>query len=220
MVRLYPSLIAANPLCLNDTLQELAPYCAGFHCDIMDNHFVPNLTFGADIVNAIDAATPNPTWVHLMVDNPLHWCSNLSLKTDSIVSFHIESTAAINKVINSIKENKWKVSLAIKPKTAIGETFRYLNVIDQLLVMSVEPGFAGQRFLEPVTDKITQLALYRTQHNLTFQIGVDGGINTHNIGSLVQEGADDIAIASAIFNESNPCTALQALSKIAHTARK
>lgn len=214
MASIYPSIIAANPLYLHDTVKKLDPYCAGFHCDIMDNHFVPNLTFGAETVNAIDATSHKPVWVHLMVDNPLDWCDTLSLKADSIVSFHIESTKEIKKMIKSIKENNWKASIAIKPKTAVAETFEYLNLIDQVLVMSVEPGFSGQQFLEPMLKKVTQLVEQRKKNNARFRIGMDGGINAHNIGAIVKQGADDLAIASAIFNAPDPVKALEQLSTL------
>ncbi len=218
MASIYPSLIAANPLYLLDTIKKLEPYCAGFHCDIMDNHFVPNLTFGADTVNAIDAATNKPLWVHLMVDNPFDWCKTLSLKANSMVSFHFEATKEINEMIKRIKENNWKVSIAIKPKTSVVETFKYLNLIDQVLVMSVEPGFSGQRFLEPMIKKVTQLAAQRKKENSNVRIGMDGGITAQNIGSLIKHNVDDLAIASAIFNQPDPLAALQQLSKLIHAS--
>jgi ribulose-phosphate 3-epimerase len=214
MASIYPSLIAANPLYLHETIKKLEPYCAGFHCDVMDNHFVPNLTFGADTVNAIDAATKKPVWVHLMVDNPLDWCKTLSIKANSIVSFHLEATKEINEIIKRIKENNWKASIAINPKTDVAETFTYLSLIDQVLIMSVEPGFSGQRFLEPMIKKVAQLVAQRKKENVHVRIGMDGGITAQNIGSLVKEKVDDLAIASAIFNQPDPIVALQQLSKL------
>lgn len=212
MASIYPSLIAAHPLSLYDIIKKLEPYCAGFHTDIMDNHFVPNLTFGADTANAIDAATKKPTWVHLMVSNPLDWCKTLSLKADSIVSFHLESTKRVDEMIKRIKENNWKISIAIKPKTNVAETFQYLHLIDQVLVMSVEPGFSGQRFLEPMLKKVTQLVHERKKSNTKFIIGMDGGISLQNIDSVIRHGAEDLAIASAIFNQPDPIAALQQLA--------
>lgn len=213
MASIYPSLIAAHPLNLYDIIKKLEPYCAGFHGDIMDNHFVPNLTFGADTVNAIDAASSKPTWVHLMVDNPLDWCKSLSLKANSIVSFHIESTKRVEDMIKRIKENNWKASIAIKPKTNVAEIFQYLHLIDQVLVMSVEPGFSGQRFLEPMLKKVTLLVNERTKNNSKFLIGLDGGISMQNISSVIRHGAQDLAIASAIFNQPDPIAALQQLTQ-------
>ena len=213
MAKIYPSLIAANPLYLHQTIKTLEPYCAGFHCDIMDNHFVSNLTFGFDIVQAIDAATFTQTWVHLMVDNPADWCKRLILKPHSIVSFHFESTNEPDKVIKCIKEKKWLPSIAINPKTDEGEIFHLLDTISQILIMSVNPGFSGQPFLDTVLKKIPSLIYERKKRNLTFSIGIDGGINAKNIISIAQQGAQDLAIASAIFNTPDPLRALQSLSQ-------
>jgi ribulose-phosphate 3-epimerase len=215
MIRLYPSIIAANPLRLYDTLKQLEPYCAGFHCDIMDNHFVPNLTFGAATANAVDAATSTQTWVHLMVDNPLEWCDSLTLKAGSLISFHYETIKDIKKMVARIQEKKWQPSIAINPKTAVEEIFPFLHLIDHVLLMSVEPGFAGQPFLPSTMDKLTKLNEYRTQTKRSFTIAIDGGITRTNIGQLAQGGAHDFAIASAIFNASNPVMALQELQTIA-----
>lgn len=214
MARIYPSLIAANPLYLHNAIERLAPYCAGFHCDIMDNQFVPNLTFGAAVVNAIDAASRKQTWVHLMVNDPINWCKTLTLKADSIVSFHFEATKDIPGIIKSIKEKNWNASLAINPKTAVAEIFPFLNLIDQVLIMSVEPGFSGQRFLEPVLDKVGPLLAHRQKKDLTFNVGMDGGINAENIGMIIKAGVDDLAIASAIFDQPDPVAALKRLDSL------
>lgn len=213
MPKIYPSLIAANQLFLHDAITHLEPYCAGFHCDVMDDHFVPNLTFGSDTVNAIDAATKTQTWVHLMVDNPIAWCDRLSLKEDSIVSFHFESTKKINDIIKRIKEKNWNASIAINPKTQADEIFPYLKLVDQALIMSVEPGFSGQRFLEPTLDKIAPLIDYRKKNNLSFTIAIDGGINAENISMIAHKGIEDFAIASAIFDQPNPIASLALLSE-------
>jgi ribulose-phosphate 3-epimerase len=218
MPRIYPSIVAAPPLTLDNTIKQLDPYCAGFHCDIMDNHFVPNLTFGASTVNAINAASKKPVWVHLMVDDPINWCKTLSLKSNSIVSFHFESTNEIQVITKRIKENNWKASIAINPKTPVEKIFDLLHLIDQVLIMSVEPGFSGQRFLESVLNKIAPLIAYRTQHHLSFEIGIDGGITAENIGMIAEHNVNDFAIASAIFNQPNPLNALQKLSNIIHAS--
>jgi hypothetical protein len=122
MVKIYPSLISANPLHLGTIIQELEPHCAGFHLDVMDNHFVPNLTFGADIVNEVDKATKKPSWVHLMVEKPEEWCDRLTLKEGSIISFHFEATRDAAHLTKCISEKKWIPSIAIKPKTNATET--------------------------------------------------------------------------------------------------
>jgi ribulose-phosphate 3-epimerase len=106
------------------------------------------------------------------------------------------------------------VSIAINPKTDVAKTFPFLNLIDQVLIMSVEPGFSGQRFLESALDKLPSLIAYRTEHHFSCKIGIDGGITASNIGMIARHGVDDFAIASAIFSQPDPLRALQHLSKI------
>lgn len=215
MVKLYPSLIAANQLYLGDAISSLQADCAGFHCDIMDNHFVPNLTFGAKTVNSIDAATQLPSWVHLMVDNPLEWLEILKLKADSLISFHIESKASTPEMIKRIRENNCKPTIAINPKTNVEEIFEFLNIVDQVLIMSVEPGFSGQPFLAPMMDKIAPLISYREKNNLSFSISMDGGINAKNLKMIADAGVDECVVGAAVFNQPDPVAALKELKKIA-----
>lgn len=213
MVRIYPSLISAHLLNIEHDITMLEPYCDGFHLDIMDNHFVPNLSFGIDMIHAISEKTRKQLWVHLMVDNPHQWTQKISLPSHTIVSFHIESAQEVLSLINLIKEKKWLPSIAINPKTNVNEIFSYLHLIDQLLVMSVEPGFSGQRFLEAAITKIELLNDYRKTNNLSFSIGCDGGITIENSAILAHKGVSDFAIASAIFNAPNPIQAIEQLRK-------
>ena len=211
MIRIYPSLISANLLRLEEEIKQLEPYCDGFHLDIMDNHFVPNLTFGAGIVNAISKVTNKQLWVHLMVDDPENWCDTLQLPDQTIFSFHFESTKNIGGIIKRIKENNWQPSIAIKPKTDVSELFPILHMIDQVLIMSVKPGFSGQRFLPSAMDALKKLVAHRNEKQLPFVVGMDGGISGENIKTLAQEGAQDFAIASAIFDQADPIAALKRL---------
>ncbi len=213
MIRIYPSLISANLLRLADEIKQLEPYCDGFHLDIMDNHFVPNLTFGAGTVNAISKESSKQLWVHLMVDDPESWCDTLKLPAETIFSFHVESTKNIGSIIKRIKGNNWQPSIAIKPKTDVSELFPILHMIDQVLIMSVEPGFSGQRFLPSSVDALKKLVAHRDEKKLEFAIGMDGGINNENIAMLAKEGAQDFAIASAIFDQPDPMKALQYLKQ-------
>src|SRR5437660_148073 len=139
---IFTSLMAADPLNLEHAINQLQPYCAGFHLDIMDNHFVPNITWGAATVNAIaqKVEKSKKIWVHLMVDNPYDFYETLFLADGSLVSFHLESKVNHADLIKRIKEKKQRASLAINPKTAASEIIPFLHVIDHILVMSVEPG--------------------------------------------------------------------------------
>ena len=206
--------MAADPLCLKNEIQLLAPHCAGFHLDVMDNHFVPNITWGADTVNAI-ARLGSPMWVHLMVEKPDEFYATLQLSDDSIVSFHIESKVDVFRLIKIIKEKKHKASIAISPKTPISRIIPFLHDIDQVVVMSVEPGFSGQSFLKASLDRISELVEHRKKTNTTFRIGIDGGIDAINIAVVVEKGVDDCAIGSGIFRNKDSIEALQKLQKLA-----
>ncbi|HLW72436.1 MAG TPA: ribulose-phosphate 3-epimerase [Candidatus Babeliales bacterium] len=210
MVNIYPSLMAANPLRLENEIHLLEPYCAGFHLDVMDNHFVPNITWGAQTVNAI-AQMGKLVWVHLMVEKPDIFYDTLILPVDSIVSIHIESEIDIFSFAKIVREKKHKVSIAISPKTPILRLVPFLDMVDQVLLMSVEPGFSGQHFLQNSFDRLRELVEYRRKHDSLFRIGCDGGIDITNINMVVETGVDDCAIATAIFQQQDHVAALQQL---------
>lgn len=215
MAKIYPSLIAADLLNLQKDINRLDPHCEGYHIDVMDYHFVPNLTWGPAFIYAIARATEHKLWIHLMVDKPQLWIDNLSLSSGNTISFHFETIGEDIHLINHIQKKNCKVSVAIKPKTNVEEIFPLLNMIDQVLVMSVEPGFSGQAFLKDTTGKIEKLQAYRIANKLKFKIGVDGGINKDNLWDLKMKGVDDFAVAHAIFDTQDPVAALKELNKLA-----
>lgn len=214
MAAIYPSLIAADLLNIQQEIKALDPYCHGYHLDVMDGHFVPNFTFGASFVNAIARATYKKIWVQLLVENPEDWLDKLFLPVDSIVTFHIESKGEIVKTIDRIKKKNWAPSIAINPKTDVEEVFPYLNLISQALIMSVVPGFSGQEFLTDSTSKADRLVGYRQTSGLQFSIAMDGGINKNNIVMLKEHGVDDFAIGSGIFKGDDPVAALKELDAL------
>ena len=216
-MNIYPSLLGVpNLLTLQEVIDLLNPHCDGFHIDIMDNHFVPNLTWGAPLTNAIDQAAITPSWVHLMVDNPLSIIKQLSIKEESIISFHIETISDPMPLYEIFHSNGWKSSIALKPLTPIEHIFPYLSKISHVLLMSVEPGFSGQQFLEDTLPRLQALATFKRNNNLSFHIGVDGGINTHNIKQLTQYGVSAVAIASDIFKTPNYVNAVKKLYAISN----
>jgi len=214
MGTIYPSLISADLLNLEKTIKNLDPYCAGYHLDVMDNHFVPNLTWGPAFINAINKSTTKQIWVHLMVDDAESMIRSMQLKPGSTLSFHIETKQEKSKLIDHIKEKKWKPSIAVSPKTDISQTFPFLPLIDQVLIMSVEPGFSGQAFMPSVLDKVSTLVQYRNEHSLSFSIAMDGGISKDNIAQLAQLGVEEFAVATAVFGAKDSVNALQELEEL------
>ena len=212
-MNIYPSLMVVSEKELEKEIQLLAPYCAGFHIDIMDGVFVPTIFwYDAAVVNKI-VKLAHRVWIHLMIQKPDDFYHQLELPADSLVSFHIESEVDIFSFSKIIREKKQRVGLAINPKTPISDIIPFFSVIDHVLIMSVDPGRSGQCFLKATYDKVSELVEYRKIHQMSFAIGIDGGINKNNIGRLVQQGIDDCAVASGIFNDEDHLAALQELQR-------
>jgi len=211
VLKIYPSLIAGNLLAIQDEIVRLEPYCDGFHVDVMDFHFVPNLTFGADTVNAIAAITQKPLSVHLMVDDPAAWIKLLKLRPQDTLSFHYEATENHQTIINAIQQKGWRAGIAINPASAVEQLYPLLADIDQVLVMSVQAGFSGQQFIPHSLDKLKELSAYKQQHNLPFIIAIDGGVNGNNIADVAAAGAQEVVVGSALFNAVDVVTYLQEL---------
>jgi ribulose-phosphate 3-epimerase len=214
MTRLFPSLISADLLHLQQTIETLEPHCDGFHLDVMDNHFVPNLTFGPAIINAIGTVAKKTLWVHLMVTNPSSIIKQLTIPHGALITFHYETTENKATLIDLIRSRGWEPSIAISPKTPISALFPLIQEYDlhHVLIMLVEPGFSGQTMIASATHKIEQLNIYKEEHKLNnLRIGIDGGVTKENIALLQSMGAQDIVAANAIFKGQNPVENLQLL---------
>lgn len=214
VMKIYPSLISSNLLNIQATLKLLDNYCDGYHLDIMDDHFVPNLTWGPAFINAIGQATEKPLHVHLMVENPERWLNRLNLTSNDCFIFHIETVKGaytLLSVIHQLSSKKIKIGIALNPKTEISVIANHLDKVDHVLIMSVEPGFSGQAFISNAMNKIAELKKLRSAQNLSFTIALDGGINGNNITSLAQAGVDLVCVASAIFTSHDPVQALKNL---------
>lgn len=214
MIKIFPSLISANLLHLADVIEKLESHCDGFHLDVMDDQFVPNLTWGAMFINAIAKKTNKMLFVHLMVEKPESWLSRLHINDESTLAFHIENKVDHKKLIKRIKEKKWKTCIGIKPKTPLEEIFNFAHLLDQVLLLSVEPGFSGQHFLKGSLDRLNELVAYRKKNDLNFEIVMDGGINKENIKKISDAGADQAGIAAAIFADGSPIENLKNLKAI------
>ena len=180
----------------------------------MDNHFVPNLTFGPAFINAIGSITHKPLWAHLMVSNPNSIIERLTIAPKSIISVHYESDDDIAQLITLIKSKSWIPSIAIKPATPITDLVPLLQHVSHILVMLVEPGFSGQPLLSETIEKVIALHTYIHTQQLNITISVDGGITQKNIAHLHTCGAQDIAAATAVFENNNVINNLQHLKKL------
>lgn len=213
-MKIYPSLISADLLNLKSVIAQLNEHCDGYHLDVMDDHFVPNLTWGPDFINRIRQATKKQLDIHLMVDNPQSWLARLKLNKNDMITFHIEAIKTpqdIEQFIADIQAAQLNAGIALNPGTEIEKAFFHLNSLDHVLLMSVNPGFSGQAFIPEVITKIKPLIHQRQQTNASFIIGMDGGVSLDNIKQLAQHGVDYICAASAIFEQADPIKALKKL---------
>ncbi len=196
-----PSILAANFLNLEAELKAFGPVeDFWFHLDIMDGHFVPNLTFGTPIVEKIQMATKKPLDAHFMVNNPELYIELFKNSKIHNFTFHWELDINHLEMIEKIKEFYPSVGISINPETNVEDLpVEIFDVIDLILVMTVRPGFGGQTFIQDCMDKVKALDEIRRKNNYNFQIQVDGGVNNLNAKKLIFYGADNLVAGSYIF---------------------
>lgn len=200
MIKIYPSLMSNKSIGeLKQEIKLLEQYCNGFHIDVMDNIFVPNLAFEPNVINQISRFCQKQLFIHVMVKKPIEWINLFNLKKNDIFAFHIESEGNHLKLIEEIHKKKLLAAITINPKTKIEEIFPFTSLVNQVLIMSVEPGFSGQKFIPESFEKVIKLAHFKKTKNLTFEISIDGGINENNIVELATKGVQNFAVSSAIF---------------------
>jgi ribulose-phosphate 3-epimerase len=174
------------------------------HIDVMDGVFVPNISFGFPVLKAIKAASNKFCDVHLMIVNPEKYVERFAKAGADLVTFHIEATDKVEECIELIRKSGVKVGVSIKPKTPVEALEPILDKIDLVLVMSVEPGFGGQSFIEGSTDKVRALRGMIDSKGLDVMIEIDGGVSRHNAGELYEAGCDALVAGSAVFKAPNP----------------
>jgi ribulose-phosphate 3-epimerase len=220
-IKIYPSLISADLLNLGQVIKQLDSHCEGYHVDVMDNHFVPNLTFGADFVNAFGSITKLPLHVHLMVDDPSRLIEKCNLRSQDLFIFHYEAVHSLQEaadVISLVSKKNARVGIALNPQTSIDVIIECITSLDHVLVMSVEPGSSGQRFISSTVDKVTALIELKKQKGYRFDVGIDGGVGKENIKMLAGLGIDHFAMASALFSSSNdPVSEIESIRTLVET---
>ena len=201
MIKISPSMLSCDFSKMGKEAEEIAKSGADMlHLDVMDGHFVPNITFGAPVIKSIRHTSDIVFDVHLMISDPLKYAEDFVKAGADIVTFHIESNSDVKETIDKIKSLSCKVGLSVKPKTPIEEVFPYLEDVDMVLVMTVEPGFGGQSFMYDMMDKITVLKEKLQKIGKTIDIQVDGGINEQTVSVAAEAGANVFVAGSAVFS--------------------
>jgi len=200
---IVPSILSADFSCLKKEIKSVEKYAGWIQVDIMDGHFVPNLSFGPHITSNLRKITKLPIDVHLMVENPLDFIIPFYKSGADLITCHIESKNFL-KALKKTKQLNIMAGLAIKPATPIKNVLKYLNHIDLLLIMTVEPGFGGQAFIESMLDKIKEASAIREKKGYKFHIQVDGGINEKTIFDCIKAGANSFVMGNALFSRRNP----------------
>lgn len=214
-VKIAPSLLSSDFSRLAEEINAIETASADMlHLDIMDGHYVPNLTFGYVLVETIAKLTKLPLDAHLMVTNPQDYVERLAKLGIKYFSFHPDTVFHPHRLISAIKEKGMIAGAALNPGTPVTTITELLHDLDFVLLMSVNPGYSGQKFLPVVVDKIKQLKTLALQKNLSFLIEVDGGINNTNAPELISAGADIIVSASYIFKSNDYATAIRSLRSV------
>ncbi len=203
-IQISPSILSADFSKLGDDIKRLEDSGADMiHVDVMDGHFVPNLTIGPPVIKSLRKYTKLPFDVHLMID-PVHkYIKDYSDAGADIITFHPEATKNIPETINLIKSFNKKVGISLNPNTKINAAEEHLDKIDLILIMSVYPGFGGQKFMGEVVQKIKDLDKIRKEKNLNFKIEIDGGINFETSKIAIEAGVDILVSGTTIFKENN-----------------
>jgi ribulose-phosphate 3-epimerase len=216
MIEIAPSILSADFTRLGEEIAAIERGGASIvHVDVMDGHFVPNITIGLPVVRSLKRATQLPLDTHLMITEPGLYAEQFAEAGASMVSVHVEADAHLNRTLTAIRKKGALAGVAINPATSLVALEEALAFADYVLLMSVNPGFGGQKFIPTSLDKVRRLRRMIDDRGLKTRIEIDGGIDRHNIAEVAAASAEIIVAGSAIFNESDPAQAVRELREAA-----
>jgi ribulose-phosphate 3-epimerase len=218
-IEIAPSILAANFACLSNDIQKVEKGGAAvLHVDVMDGRFVPNISIGIPVVEALRKATRLPLDTHLMIVEPEKYVQDFIRAGSNRVLVHQEATPHLDRALAMIREHGAQAGVVINPATPVGTLSEVLDKVDTVLVMSVNPGFGGQKFIPGALEKIRELNQWRGRYNGSFRIEVDGGVDLENVAQLAQAGVNTFVAGTSIFHTPDPAASTRQMHKRATEA--
>jgi ribulose-phosphate 3-epimerase len=219
VIQLAPSILSADFARLGEQVHAVCEAGASvIHVDVMDGHFVPNITIGPPVVKSLRKATDLPLDCHLMIENADQYIPDFAAAGANWISVHQEACVHLNRTLHHIRDHGCKAGVVVNPATPVEMLTEVLDIVDYVLVMSVNPGFGGQEFIPGSLHKVRRLAELRSQRRLNYRIEIDGGVALETVGEVVRSGAEILVAGNAVFGRGDPTTNARQLLKAASEA--